>query len=81
MAGAVVELLESEDTGELGVIPDRVLVNGVDVGDLAEAPRVVIGAGAMCTTVRLVLKVSRLDVRGELSPDERKPIGFSGATS
>ncbi|BDH67013.1 MULTISPECIES: hypothetical protein [unclassified Streptomyces] len=67
MGGARVVLEEADDTGEDGVIVTRVIVNGTDVGTLAKAPKVVVGAGREVTTVTLTLAPSRLEIRGELA--------------
>ncbi|MFD9442172.1 hypothetical protein [Streptomyces sp. NPDC060001] len=72
MRGAHVVLEEAEDTGEDGVIVTRVSVNGVDIGRLAEAPKIVVGVKDEVTKVTLTLVPSRLEIRGELSDGERR---------
>ncbi|MEV4037740.1 hypothetical protein [Streptomyces umbrinus] len=72
MSGAHVVLEEADDTGEDGVIVSRVIVNGVDVGRLAEAPKIVVGTKDDVTKVTLTLVPSRLEIRGELSDGERR---------
>lgn len=72
MSGAHVIMVESDDTGEDGVSITSVSVNGVDVGRLAEVPKVKIGTRDVLTTVTLTLAVSRLEVRGELAEGDRR---------
>ncbi|WP_328967976.1 hypothetical protein [Streptomyces sp. NBC_00239] len=72
MAGSHVVLLEDDDTGEEGVTITRVLVNGVDVGRLAGAPKVRARSGGSVTTVTLTLVPSRLEIRGALADGDRR---------
>lgn len=72
MSGAHVVLEEADDTGETGVSVTRVIVNGVDVGRLAKAPRVHVGTDRRCTTVTLTLVPSRLEIRGEHADGDRR---------
>jgi hypothetical protein len=72
MSGAHVVLEEDDDTGETGVSVTRVLVNGVDVGRLARAPKISVGTERRCTTVTLTLVPSRLEIKGELADGERR---------
>ncbi|MEU2332679.1 hypothetical protein ABZ770_16095 [Streptomyces sp. NPDC006654] len=72
MAGAHVVLEEADDTGADGVIVTRVSVNGVDVGRLAEAPKIVVGTKGNVTTVTIKLVPSRLEIRGELADGGRR---------
>jgi hypothetical protein len=72
MSGAHVVLEEADDTGETGVSVTRVLVNGVDVGRLARAPKISVGTERRCTTVTLTLVPSRLEIKGELADGERR---------
>ncbi|MFF9525344.1 hypothetical protein ACF1DV_25695 [Streptomyces achromogenes] len=79
MSGAHVVLVEDEDTGEDGVSVTRVIVNGVDVGRLAKAPKINVGVDRACTTVTITLVPSRLEIRGDLADgDHRAPrAGFA----
>ncbi|MEV5319177.1 hypothetical protein AB0K92_16230 [Streptomyces sp. NPDC052687] len=72
MSGAHVVLEEADDTGESGVSVTRVLVDGVDVGRLAKAPKIDVGQDGHCTTITLTLVPSRLEIRGELADGERR---------
>ncbi|WP_328846966.1 hypothetical protein [Streptomyces sp. NBC_00258] len=72
MSGAHVVMEEADDTGEDGVIVTRVIIKGVDVGRLAEAPKIVVGMKDEVTKVTLTLVPSRLEIRGELSDGERR---------
>ncbi|WP_346010650.1 hypothetical protein [Streptomyces sp. SID5910] len=65
-------LEEADDTGEQGVSVTRVLVNGVDVGRLAKAPKINVGVDRTCTTVTLTLVPSRLEIRGEHADGDRR---------
>jgi hypothetical protein len=83
MSGAHVVLEEAEDTGEAGVSVTRVIVNGVDVGRLAKAPKISVGTERRCTTITLTLVPSRLEIRGALADgDRREPrAGFTADIS
>jgi hypothetical protein len=83
MSGAHVVLEEAEDTGEAGVSVTRVIVNGVDVGRLAKAPKISVGTERRCTTITLTLVPSRLEIRGALADgDRREPrAGFAAKIS
>jgi hypothetical protein len=74
MSGAHVVLEEADDTGEQGVIPTRAIVNGVDIGTLAEAPKISVGdrGKGKITTVTLTLIPSRLEIRGEHADGDRR---------
>ncbi|AKZ59139.1 hypothetical protein SAM23877_6094 [Streptomyces ambofaciens ATCC 23877] len=72
MAGAHVVLEEADDTGEQGVSITRVIVNGIDVGRLAKAPKISVGTERRCTTVTLTLVPSRLEIRGEHADGDRR---------
>ncbi|WDM16752.1 hypothetical protein J3S85_37965 [Streptomyces lavenduligriseus] len=72
MSGAHVVLVEDEDTGESGVSVTRVVVNGVDVGRLAKAPKITVGTDRRCTTVTITLVPSRLEIRGDLADGDRR---------
>jgi ribosomal protein S3 len=73
MRGAHVVLEEADDTGESGVMVTRVVVNGVDVGTLAEAPKITVGTkGDDVTKITMTLIPSRLEIRGELADGERR---------
>ncbi|MFE0326346.1 hypothetical protein ACFW08_05955 [Streptomyces sp. NPDC058960] len=72
MAGAHVVLEEAEDTGESGVSITRVIVNGVDVGRIAKAPKIDVGTDRRCTTITITLVPSRLEIRGELADGDRR---------
>ncbi|MCZ4607564.1 hypothetical protein O3S80_28120 [Streptomyces sp. Lzd4kr] len=72
MSGAHVVLEEADDTGEQGVSITRVIVNGVDVGRLAKAPKISVGADGRCSTVTITLVPSRVEIRGELADGERR---------
>jgi len=72
MAGAHVVLVEDDDTGEQGVIVTRAIVNGVDVGKLAKAPKINVGHDRQCTTITLTLVPSRLEIRGEHADGDRR---------
>lgn len=72
MSGAHVVLVEDDDTGETGVSVTRVLVNGVDVGRLAKAPKIDVGTDRRCTTVTITLVPSRLEIRGEHADGDRR---------
>lgn len=66
MTGSHVVLEEVDDTGADSVQVTRVIVNGVDVGQLARAPKIHVGTRGKgdLTTVTLTLVPSRLEVRG-----------------
>ncbi|MFI2213048.1 hypothetical protein [Streptomyces sp. NPDC020141] len=74
MSGAHVVLLEDDDTGENGIVVTRALVNGVDVGTIAERPRIRLGTSGTddVTTITLTLVPSQLEVRGALSNGDRR---------
>ncbi|MFD5161062.1 hypothetical protein ACFWMJ_23785 [Streptomyces hawaiiensis] len=74
MSGAHVVLEEADDTGTSGVIVTHVIVNGVDVGTLAEAPKITVGSKGEgdVTKVTLTLIPSRLEIRGELADGDRR---------
>jgi hypothetical protein len=74
MSGAHVVVEEADDTGEDGVSATRVMVNGVDVGLIANAPKIKVGtrSGRSVTTITLTLIPSRLEVRGELADGDRR---------
>jgi hypothetical protein len=72
MSGAHVVLEEADDTGETGVSVTRVIVNGVDVGRLAKAPKIDVGTDRRCTTVTITLVPARLEIKGELADGERR---------
>jgi hypothetical protein len=72
MSGAHVVLVEDDDTGETGVSVTRVMVNGVDVGRLAKAPKVNVGTDRRCTTVTITLVPSWLEIKGELADGDRR---------
>ncbi|WP_329575831.1 hypothetical protein [Streptomyces sp. NBC_01361] len=74
MAGAHVVLEEADDTGEDGVMVTRVVVNGVDVGRLARAPKISVGSDRdrFVTTVTITLVPSRLEIKGELADGDRR---------
>ncbi|MFF1684522.1 MULTISPECIES: hypothetical protein [unclassified Streptomyces] len=74
MPGAHVVLEEADDTGEDGVIVTRVSINGVDVGRLAKAPKIVVGTDKdrSVTTLTLTLIPSRLEIKGELADGNRR---------
>ncbi|MFG3014290.1 hypothetical protein ACGFZB_28505 [Streptomyces cinerochromogenes] len=72
MSGAHVVLVEDDDTGETGVSVTRVMVNGVDVGRLAKAPKISVGTDRRCTTVTITLVPSRLEIRGDLADGDRR---------
>ncbi|MER7922193.1 hypothetical protein ABTY96_03480 [Streptomyces sp. NPDC096057] len=72
MSGAHVVLVEDEDTGETGVSVTRVIVNGVDVGRIAKAPKISVGTDRRCTTVTITLVPSRLEIKGELADGDRR---------
>lgn len=72
MSGAHVVLVEEDDTGETGVSVTRVLVNGVDVGRLAKAPKINVGVDRRCTTVTITLVPSRLEIKGEHADGDRR---------
>jgi hypothetical protein len=72
MSGAHVVLEESDDTGADGVSVTRVVVNGVDVGRLARAPKIDVGTERRCTTVTLTLIPSRLEIRGANADGARR---------
>lgn len=74
MSGAHVVLEEADDTGEDGLQVTRVIVNGVDVGRLARAPKIHVGTPGErdLTTVTLTLVVSRLTIKGELADGDRR---------
>lgn len=74
--GAVVEIVEPNHEPGEALMPTRVRVNGVDVGELAKVPKVTMGVDEV-TTVTLVLYPSRLEIKGD--EDERSKaskIGF-----
>jgi hypothetical protein len=78
--GAHVEIVEDEHTPGEGVIVTRVVVNGVDVGRLAEPPKVRTGdAKGIMATVTLTLVPSRLEIRGDDVPAEGKGFGFTAS--
>ncbi|MFH8737379.1 hypothetical protein [Streptomyces sp. NPDC017964] len=74
MRGAYVVLEEADDTGEDGVMVTRVVVNGVDVGRLARAPKISVGSDRdrSVTTVTITLVPSRLEIKGELADGDRR---------
>ncbi|KUN16504.1 hypothetical protein AQJ23_44710 [Streptomyces antibioticus] len=72
MSGAHVVLEEDDDTGADGVIVTRVIVNGVDVGRLAEAPKITVGTKDEVTKIMITLVPSRLEIRGELADGDRR---------
>lgn len=80
--GAHVEVVEEDHEPGTGVLAMSVRVNGVDVGRLAEAPKIDLGNGRdQQATITLVLVPSRMDVRGD---DGDRPgdikIGFSAGS-
>ncbi|WP_405482974.1 hypothetical protein [Streptomyces sp. NBC_00009] len=74
MSGAYVVLEEADDTGEDGVMVTRVVINGVDVGRLANAPKIKVGSDRdrSVTTVTITLVPSRLEIKGELADGDRR---------
>ncbi|MFE5159164.1 hypothetical protein ACFRNT_11630 [Streptomyces sp. NPDC056697] len=74
--GAHVEIVEPDHTPGDAVLPTVVRVNGVDVGALAKPPKVEAGSSDEYATVTLVLIPSRLEIKGDDTPTDRKPIGF-----
>ncbi|MFJ6636551.1 hypothetical protein ACIQMR_35085 [Streptomyces sp. NPDC091376] len=74
MSGAHVVLVEDDDAGEGGVIVTRVFVNGVDVGAVAEAPKINVGtkSAGTITTLTLTLIPSRVEIRGEHADGDRR---------
>ncbi|MFF1417649.1 hypothetical protein [Streptomyces sp. NPDC058280] len=74
MSGAHVVLEEVDDTGEDGLMVTRVIVNGVDVGRLAKAPKINVGMKdeRTLTTVTITLVPSRLEIKGEHADGDRR---------
>ncbi|MGW0468354.1 hypothetical protein ACWDX6_24265 [Streptomyces sp. NPDC003027] len=74
MSGAHVVVWEADDTGEDGVSATHVRVNGVDVGTVAEPPKITVGTrgDGSVTKITLTLIPSRLEIRGELADGERQ---------
>ncbi|MGI5404109.1 hypothetical protein ACQEVG_32605 [Streptomyces sp. CA-135486] len=72
MSGAHVVLEEADDTGASGVTVTRVIINGVDVGLVAEAPKITVGCKDDVTKITLTLIPSRLEIRGALADGDRR---------
>jgi hypothetical protein len=78
--GAHVEIVEDEHEPGEGVVVTRVVVNGVDVGRIAEPPKIRTGNGkSTMATVTLVLVPSRLEIRGDDAPSAGKSFGFTAS--
>ncbi|KDQ65694.1 hypothetical protein [Streptomyces sp. NTK 937] len=81
MTGSHVVLEEADDTGEDGLQVTRVIVNGVDVGRLAKAPKIHVGTSSSSdlTTITLTLIPGRLTIKGEHADGDHREtkIGFT----
>ncbi|MFF4478665.1 hypothetical protein ACFY1A_16845 [Streptomyces sp. NPDC001520] len=72
------EVVEPDHEPGTGVLAMSVRVNGVDVGRLAEAPKIDLGNGRdQQATITLVLVPSRVDVRGDDDRPDGITIGFA----
>lgn len=76
VAGARVEIVETDHEPGDPIVPTNVRINGVDVGRLAKVPKIAMDADEV-TTVTLVLMPTSVEIKGDDIRTDRKPIGFA----